>query len=194
LGAWVLITETWYKTGESYRLPSETELRYTARAGQAGSYIWDTDANQCNCANGADQSYHDRFPNDSYFNQECRDGYVFTSPVGAFQPNNFGIYDAFGNVFQRVADCYNEDWTSIPLDGTPNKTSSNVGSYILFDTEGRELGKHSVTADTCAGQVALGGSWAWAPFVLSVDHRNSVDPAERNGEIGFRLARSLTKH
>ena len=179
------------KTGRTYRLPSETELRYAARAGQFGTYIWEDEAAQCGYANGADRAYHDKYPDDSYFNNECSDGFVFTSPVGSFKPNGFGLFDAFGNVHQRVADCYTDDLDAIPLDGSPSKTSSaQTGGYTLIDTNGK-ITHHTVTDYACAGQVALGGSWAWAPFVLATSYRRMTDPTERSAEIGFRLARTL---
>jgi formylglycine-generating enzyme required for sulfatase activity len=184
------------KTGIRYRLPSEAELRYAAQAGQTENrYVWETETAQCTYANGADLTYHGKYPNDPDFNEKCSDGYVFTSPVGSFEPNPFGLYDTFGNVYQRVADCFNQYVKSIPLDGSSNKTSTQTGSYDAVDATGKIT--HQLIDEhpnACAGQVVLGGSWAWAPPGLAIGNRQQSVNAARDAQTGFRLARDLVEH
>lgn len=87
-----------------YRLPSEAEWEYAARAGTATEFWWGDDALVTPLhANGAGRA----------------DGFDTTSPVGRFKPNPFGLYDMAGNAWQWTADCYNARYDGAPTDGTP---------------------------------------------------------------------------
>jgi sulfatase modifying factor 1 len=111
------------RTGETYRLPSEAEWEYAARAGSVGNYHWGTDAGSaCRYANvrspGA-QSISDRQArSDADDGFPCDDGYPAASPVGSFQPNDFGLYDMQGNAWEWVADCNHADYEGAPADGS----------------------------------------------------------------------------
>ncbi|PWC91523.1 hypothetical protein TSH100_00505 [Azospirillum sp. TSH100] len=92
------------RTGEHYRLLTETEWEYAARAGSRTARWWGDDpAKGCDAANGADLTAKDRFTDWEVAN--CRDGALFTSPVGSYHANAFGLYDMLGNVWQWVEDC-----------------------------------------------------------------------------------------
>ncbi len=111
------------KTGDNYRLPSEAEWEYAARAGTTTPYHWGVDAaDACEYANvrspgaksiskrQADSDVTDGFP--------CDDGYPHAVPVGQFRPNDFGLYDMQGNAWEWVADCNHKDYTGAPTDGS----------------------------------------------------------------------------
>jgi len=90
-------------TGRSYRLLTEAEWEYAARAGTATAYYWGDESGKgnANCDGCGTES----------------DGRQ-TSPVGSFKPNGFRLYDMAGNVWQWVQDCYHEDYKEAPADGS----------------------------------------------------------------------------
>src|SRR5262249_34887871 len=106
-----------------YRLPSESEWEYAARAGTTSRFYWSDDIgiSHANC-NGCGSKW---------------DALNQTSPVGSFLPNAFGLYDMAGNVWQWVQDCYNGDYNGAPTDGSAwtsgdcNVRGIRGGSWVL---------------------------------------------------------------
>ena len=95
------------ETGQRYRLLTEAEWEYVARAGTTTSRYWgQSEAGQCRYANGEDGF------------GPCPDGYENTAPVGSFQPNAFGLYDVLGNVLEWTEDCWNGDYSGAPTNGS----------------------------------------------------------------------------
>ena len=99
------------ETGEEYRLLSEAEWEYVARAGTTASRYWGDGATaQCEFANGRDETASgDQAP--------CWDFASETSEVGDYEPNAFGLYDVLGNVWELTADCWHESYAGAPPDG-----------------------------------------------------------------------------
>ena len=90
------------QTGKRYRLPSESEWEYAARAGTETAYSWGDEIG-VNRANGRDSG-------SKWSGRK-------TSPVGSFAPNGFGLYDIHGNVYEWVEDCWHRNYDDAPIDG-----------------------------------------------------------------------------
>lgn len=113
------------KTGnETYRLLSEAEWEYAARAGTTTAYPWGDklDHNYGNFGIAGPGLGGKAEGRDVWLDQ--------TSPVASFPPNAFGLHDMHGNAFEWVEDCYNEDLTKLPADGSAHK-SGNCSSRMF---------------------------------------------------------------
>lgn len=158
------------KTGHRYRLLSDAEWEYVARAGTTGEAFWGNDEKRaCEYGNGVDLTLVARFPKAKWDNViPCHDGYVNTAPVGSFKPNGFGLYDTAGNVFEWTADCWVKNYVGAPTDGSAR------------------------TDGDCSKRVNRGGSWTSNPTGLRSAHRDWDDASRtRVVDLGFRVAREL---
>ncbi|MYA30151.1 MAG: formylglycine-generating enzyme family protein [Gammaproteobacteria bacterium] len=157
------------RTGHAFRLPSEAEWEYAARANSKFAAFWGEDWTQaCAFQNGADRSFAEvaaDIPYDQF--ADCDDGYAFTAPVASFEPNAFGLYDVAGNVSELTADCYALGHADAPRDGTP---------YI---------------EPSCRTWVIKGGSWAGFPGLLRVATRLPIFATTAGSGFGFRVARDV---
>lgn len=106
------------KTGKPYRLPSEAEWEYSAKAGTTTERFWGANESAaCKFSNTYDRTRAEVY-GDHSMSPPCRDGYVFAAPVATFKPNAFGLFDMLGNVFEWVEDCYHENYAQAPVDGS----------------------------------------------------------------------------
>jgi formylglycine-generating enzyme required for sulfatase activity/uncharacterized caspase-like protein len=98
------------QTGQQYRLPTEAEWEYAARAGTTTSRYWGNNPDKaCGYANVADKTAKKKYSNWSIHN--CTDGYVYTAPVGRFKPNAFGLFDMIGNLWEWTCSEYESKYT-----------------------------------------------------------------------------------
>jgi formylglycine-generating enzyme required for sulfatase activity/predicted Ser/Thr protein kinase len=154
------------KTGQKYRLPSDSEWEYAARAGSVAPRPWKENIEgACSNANVADQTAAQQYP--GWKVHPCSDGYTYTAPVGSFQPNTFGLYDMLGNVFEWVQDCWHPDYRGAPSDGS---------AWLGGDCSQRDM---------------RGGSWFTAPPLVSTSARNRFEETYRSNSVGFRLVREI---
>ena len=160
------------KSGMNYRLLSESEWEYAARAVTKAKpqprYSFGNNAKDlCGYANGADETAKASGPHEGRTYANCNDGFDNTAPSGTFKPNNFGLYDMHGNVMEWVEDCYEGNYKDAPTDGTAR------------------------TAGDCSDRVLRSGSWLSYPQILSSAFRDGFSTGVRVDTVGFRIARTL---
>ena len=149
------------KTRKGYRLLSEAEWEYAARAGTTGPFHFGETIS-------TDQANY----NGHYTYGSGRKGVdrSRTVPVGSFPANGFGLHDVHGNVREWVEDCWQEDYSGAPTDGSAR-----------------------LSGGTCKWAVLRGGSWVEGPTSLRSAHRHVVGVGLRNYLSGFRVARTLAR-
>lgn len=164
------------KTGESYRLLSEAEWEYAARAGSRETTSYGGNADDiCQYGNIADATAFNSNP--SWPAAKCNDGYLYTAPVGKFKANAFGLYDMQGNVWEWVEDCWSEDYHKAPNDGSARVKRDWTRGNIM-DTK-------------CSDRVLRGSAWESCPPVLRLANRNYMKAGLSSDIYGFRVARDL---
>lgn len=117
------------RTGKAYRLLSEAEWEYVARAGSPMARFWGNGRDEaCAHANVADLTMFQtlNLQRDGERNFNCADGFAHTSPVGSFRPNAFQAYDTLGNVWQWTQDCWNASLQGQPANGNARTTGDCV--------------------------------------------------------------------
>ncbi len=167
-------------TGKKYRLLSEAEWEYGARAGTNTAYPWGSAASHEYANYGADNWGGLALG---------RDRWVNTSPVGSFPPNAFGLYDMHGNVLQWVQDCFAPDYSALPTDGSAYERDLQLkmsGDFASMNG-----------TSSCAYRMLRGGDWGDLLMMIRSAARNWAPPPGttlrdyRSGGVGFRVARAL---
>jgi formylglycine-generating enzyme required for sulfatase activity len=159
-------------TGRKYRLLSEAEAEYaaraTTRASQMPRYSFGNETKDlCAYGNGANRTGIVSLGWEPEQVAPCASGYIYTAPVASFSANAWGLYDVHGNAWSWTADCWNDTLEKVPADGS------------------------SQTTGDCALRVVRGGSWANGPRDLRSAARDNNRIGERTANLSFRLARDL---
>ena len=158
------------KTGKTYRLLSEAEREYVARAGTATPFWWGSSITPDQANYNGNAVYKGGGEKGEYRKK--------TVPVKTFQPNPWGFYQVHGNVGEWVEDCWNDNYRGAPTDGSARKTAPADSSAIR--------------AGVCDQRVIRGGSWGADPRDLRAAYRcSTLSAGDRDNDVGFRLARIL---
>lgn len=149
------------KSGKIYRLPSEAEWEYVARAGSNNPFSTVSGVS----ITAADANFNGEFP----YGPDQTKGEYIRKPVtvGSYAPNYFGLYDIHGNVYEFTSDCFVKGHVGNPADGSP-RTDGN-----------------------CDRRVIRGGSWVTHGYQMRAAKRISYTKDYRYDDFGFRLARTL---
>jgi len=147
-------------SGKPYRLPSEAEWEYAARAGEADAFYSDA-SDACDYANIADKAAKKK--NSNWTISDCDDGFPGTSPVGTLKANAFGLYDMLGNVKQWVAGCPADSVDDIPSDG-------------------------SAVGGSCSYRPIRGSAWDSLPNIVTLGYWEKGPATYASSNYGFRVA------
>ena len=157
------------QTGGRYRLPSEAEWEYAARAGSDTTWSWGDEMlpNRANCADCGS-----RWDGES------------TAPVGSFPANAWGLHDMLGNAHEMLLDCLHANYKEVPTDGSP-RTEPGRGWFIFRNG----FGGVEENGD-CSAQAARGFSWVHSSSdFLTLSSRGYVRAKEYGPIWGFRVVR-----
>lgn len=156
---------TWLvkKTGKPYRLLTEAEWEYAARA----QTKWNPSPPPFSTGPTIDYRWANY---DANFTYGKGNGGIYrqkTVDTGSLQRNAFGLHEMHGNVWEWVEDCYKDSYEGAPSDGS------------------------AVTSATCKLRILRGGSWNYNPTALRAAYRYATFPELRVNMAGFRVARTL---
>jgi len=159
------------QTAGGYRLLTEAEWEYVARAGSTTAYPWGPDVDAgCPFMNGTDRTFRARYPEPAILpageSAQCDDSALRTAPVGSYLPNGFGLYDMIGNVATWTADCSTADYSGMGSNGVP-------------------------AAGECARRMVRGGSFGTYARQLRSAERIRYAPEVRDDSIGIRVAKTI---
>jgi len=149
------------QTGEQYRLPTEAEWEYAARAGTTTLF------STGDCIGSDEANYRGTSPLNGCEKGEYREK---TVEVGSFPANAFGLQDMHGNVDEWTEDCWHGDYTDAPNDGR-----------AWLEGAGAECGR----------RVIRGGSWNYTAEFMRSAYRFVLTTGGTSYGLGFRLARAL---
>jgi formylglycine-generating enzyme required for sulfatase activity len=152
------------KTGKTVSLPTEAQWEYACRAGTKTRFgFGDADADLCKYGNYCDKSNTNGF---DWQDKDHNDGFDKTAPVGSLKPNDWGLYDMHGNVWEWCSDWYADSYAD-----AKNQDPAGPDSGTL--------------------RVLRGGGWSDTPLHCRSAFCDRDSPDYRSYRIGFRVAVDL---
>jgi len=147
------------QTGHEYRLPTEAEWEYAARAGTETAQYWGNNPDDaCRYANVYDNT--SKKNGLAWPNHNCTDGYAKTAPIGSFEPNGFGLFDMLGNVSEQTCSEYEDRYTTKKISVLVRKAAALVRSAVVRGSTNRgTCGQRTVTG---ARMAAAATTWGFA--------------------------------
>ena len=168
------------KTGFNYRLPTEAEWEYAARAGTQTVAFWGDDLDHaCGYANFADKASGYQAGEAAPCAEAVRPDW--TAEVGSYRPNLWGLYDMAGNAQEMVQDCWSPGYDITPRDGSPMRQSG----CQLFSARG---GDYEMLHVSMRASERL--TFGYDPQLDMVQGPNEALDI-RSNVVGFRVALSL---
>ena len=176
-GSRPVISVSWYhaqsfiawlnnRTKGNYRLPTEAEWEYAARAKSRTIFPW------------GNKYKKDRMNCGEYWKKGdfilC-DSYKYTAPAGSFPANPWGLHDMHGNVNEWVQDCWHKNYRYAPVDGS------------AWESDCDSFDKNKID-DSTNSRVYRGGSWQWLGGPIGSDGRMGWPAFLSSNTLGFRLA------
>lgn len=163
------------KTVQGYRLPSESEWEFAARAGTTWPRPWGANNSfegvsislSCDNANVYDITSQTQYPQ-AWPYARCDDGFAAVAPVASFPASEYGLHDMVGNVREWTADCFTASYWGRPPDE-----------------------RAWTWAGGCERRVVRGGGWLSRPKDARPARRLGLDAGARAQDLGFRVARTL---
>ena len=149
-----------------FRLPTEAEWEHACRANTSTARYWgDASEEACKYGNVADRT----MANEAIEFHHCDDGFLGTAPVGSFRPNDFGLYDMLGNVWEWCEDVYGKE------------------AYKFHRSKGEKNPIYKVLEIGVDLRVIRGGSWQSRPDAVRCANRKYNPPDGKFDVLGFRL-------
>jgi formylglycine-generating enzyme required for sulfatase activity len=183
-------------TGAQYRLLSEAEYEYAARAGTTTPWFWGEaeaswgSSKACEFANLHDEAGKEAHPMYVWSHHKCNDGYAENAPTANYQPNAFGLYDMLGNVREWVEDCHQEGYEGAPTDGSVRpheRPCEKKFEGICMD----KFEQGEAEGGACDKRVVRGGAWVDGASTARSAYRYAEAEDFRNYQVGLRVARDL---
>ncbi|MGF1583658.1 MAG: formylglycine-generating enzyme family protein [Gemmataceae bacterium] len=176
-----------------YRLPTEAEWEYACRAGTSTLYSCGDDPDKVYAhANVADETLEKTYPREVLRQRADykgkNDGYVFTSPVGHFQSNPWGLHDMHGNVWEWCQDRFSDKYYQNRVEKVGGKNWRRQRDLVVIDPQGPKTTSQHKYGDW---RSLRGGSWYVSPFGCRCDYRGFAEAEDSFSYIGFRVVREV---
>ena len=149
------------------RLPTEAEWEKAARGGTRTNWFWADSIDDSTYKAGDYQNIYAEHRLDYQYSEGVFDGYDRTAPIGSLMPNDYGLYDTSGNVFEWTADWYQYDYYNTSQQNNPKGPAGPINESV---------------------KVVKGGGWYMCECYTRPANRQPAEIIDHRDGLGFRLA------